>query len=835
VSTSAPIVTQIGLSAPRVAVVFDGGEGWHYWARLAIHAASRLWGGRGYLLVPHVDGDVASELLSAVRTYDPDYVLLLDTTVGQRELVSPGAMPLVKGGRALGGEERALTLEQIADQDVLDPVGISAREAVAAVCSPYHQRLDGKARERLRRLRLNDRLGPLTPLSGIPAVAGGPYLTAPAEWGGALGVMVAARYGLFHEPVIGEAPELTEQDRRELLPFLLARDEPTNGRPPDRLLGFLLASYQQGDDPHRSGTAFQRTTVGLGQASFGYRPDGHVTYVIGDSAADFAAAYAREVLYGDGVWLPSEVSPCGGGTDAQDVRYLLESSTVMTATFRGGRVTVCTVSASPAEVDATVQALRTPEIELGGSAAADRSEQVVEVVVGGNLSFPRDGAMSWAVEADLDHPAAIPAVTQDDGSAAMLSPVPVPDISDALLRESTGLTWQVDVRPEGVGVPSGRGLDGEHLLAAGEDPYLTWVRSGRDGIRFESHRYNSLIGPGTPRLSRLARPKLRNLSVMEWARCLASQKARSVQLSDAGRRADVLRRIVSGREQLAELFGGPMLPVLRGFLSDTVRTTDRYSEGEGVVLHAAGTNNAGYEGYLTFDGMARFDPRGDEDKLTTDVDDLVMAGLLRRGIIINCGSCGRVTFTVLDMAGQTIICPRCQAHNPLTRKRWVTPASGPNWYFDLHPVVRDLLRDNGEVPLQLALHLRRTTRSYTDASELELFDAAGKRIAELDLPAYADGQVVVAEAKCSTTLGDRPGKEATKKILLADMLQADQLLFATSAAEWTPGSLTAIAGAVRTYSWAAASPPAVRIITSLGSPDCRDLRMDTRDGRLTDW
>jgi hypothetical protein len=66
-------------------------------------------------------------------------------------------------------------------------------------------------------------------------------------------------------------------------------------------------------------------------------------------------------------------------------------------------------------------------------------------------------------------------------------------------------------------------------------------------------------------------------------------------------------RLVGDREQLAKMFGGPMLPVFRGFLSDAAKTTDRYPDREGVVLYAA-TSDAGYEGHLTFDGMRRFDP-----------------------------------------------------------------------------------------------------------------------------------------------------------------------------------------------------------------------------------
>jgi hypothetical protein len=92
--------------------------------------------------------------------------------------------------------------------------------------------------------------------------------------------------------------------------------------------------------------------------------------------------------------------------------------------------------------------------------------------------------------------------------------------------------------------------------------------------------------------------------------------------------------------------------------------------------------------------------------------------------------------------------PVCGAgpRNPLTSSGRHESLSAPAWYFDLHPVARDLPRANGEVPLQLAHHLHSQGRRYIDASELELCNAVGTPIAEIDLLAYADGQVIVAEA-----------------------------------------------------------------------------------------
>ncbi|MCM4082275.1 hypothetical protein [Paractinoplanes hotanensis] len=284
---------------------------------------------------------------------------------------------------------------------------------------------------------------------------------------------------------------------------------------------------------------------------------------------------------------------------------------------------------------------------------------------------------------------------------------------------------------------------------------------------------------GTPRLSRLAQPALRQPTILRWATDIAGQHGKTVRLSDAGRRAEVLQRLVGGRQPLAELLAGQMLPILRGFLSSTGNTKDRYPDGEGVVLHAAGTNDAGWEGYLTFEGdtnLRRPSRRERADRRHRHPHHRPDPDPRHHRRLRHLRPCQLVS---LDTAGHTNTCPRCTATNSLTQPRWRHPAKGPQWFFDLHPVARDLLGSNGEVPLQLAHHLRALARSYTDASEFELCEA-GRPKAELDLPAHADKQVIVGEAKSSNTLGSSPAKEVKEKILLADLLHADQLLFATT-------------------------------------------------------
>jgi hypothetical protein len=205
------------------------------------------------------------------------------------------------------------------------------------------------------------------------------------------------------------------------------------------------------------------------------------------------------------------------------------------------------------------------------------------------------------------------------------------------------------------------------------------------------------------------------------------------------------------------------------------------------------------EGYLTFTGMLRFAGEsiapGD---LRDGIDGLAARGVVRRGLVLGCGTCGRPSFTSVGNLTQVNQCPRCGAANELARVQWRDPVEEPSWYYDLHPVARELLADHGEVPLLLSRHLRSGLRHY-DVPELELRDASGSPVAEADFIAVSGDDIIVAEAKSNDALG-RNAKEvrraAAKRIRLADVLRADQMILATTRPEWSSSSITEIRSAV---------------------------------------
>jgi hypothetical protein len=812
------------LRPARVAVVFDGGDDWQYWARLAIYAASQVWGGAGFILIPHRDGEVAPSLLQAASAYDPDHVVLFRITVRHFELARPGVQPLRLNGRLVTGAAREELVEKAGAAVIDDAFGEKARQAVAAVCSPYrHQFERGEWTDELTALNADRTGGDLTPVSGLEGVLGGSRLAAPADWGGPLGVAVAARCGALVEPVPAGPPKMNDEERLDLVRWLLSDGQ--RGTPPYSAVWHPAAAVSV--LPLGLESAFDWGRQGLTVIQRGFAPRRSALLVAGDAVEDFALALAWDRLYGWSLWLPSDWQPSLDVSTSEMTAIRLELGDFgFDASNRKGKVQLTTASLGPEVMTRLAEALNSPLIHSTG-----QPTEPPRFAVDGPC-FDRDGVRLLAVAGQIGHQFTVP-VRKDGGGVVMMMPSPAPAIEDLDLARSDGLRWHVDLEVLGSAMPRGRGLDGQSLFAPGENIHLTNVRSGRGGITYDAARLD-FVPAGTAPLSRLARPRLRELGLTEWARVLAGQSGLSFGLSSAGRRAEMLRQLWDGRDSFVESMTGRLLPVLRAFQPSHAQSSSAYPGGEGVVLL-----NGVREGYLTFAGMLKFAGEGiTPGDLRDGIDGLAARGVVRRGVVLGCGICGRPSFIAIGNLAQVNQCPRCGVANELARVQWRDPVEEPSWYYDLHPVARELLADHGEVPLLLSRHLRSGSRRYDDVPELELRDASGNPAAEADLIAVDDDDVIVAEAKSNDALGGSARevrRAAAKRVRLADVLRADQIVLATTRPEWSASSITEIRSAVTGHTWPAGLRPAVRLITGLGGDQVSDLRLDPTSGTFSKW
>lgn len=622
----------MGLRPPRVAIVFEGGAKWHLWARLAIHAATMMWGGRGFILVPHQAGEVRPDLLEAVRRYDPDYVVSLRVPVHLIDAAKPSLLRIVdQDGANTEGEERSRLLAQLGDQAAELPADGRARDTVAAACSPHRRRgnVGGEVTwlEDVSTLDVDGNALRLTKTSDVTDPGTRPWRSCPPTWDGAIGVAVAAQCGAFVLPQVGDEPPLEDQDLRGLIYWLLAPDSSVASLPPDLVWHPTVALHME---PASLDDAFEATTAGLVMITRGFQARRSTLLMIGDNAEDFALAYAHRQLYGAGVWLPT-----AWWADERTKAFAETAlrSLASQLVHRGQHLVLATTSVGEDAMAAINIRLREPLVWAEGDRAG-AEQRYRDHIDRSTTRWPNDGVCSLAIDGQFDQDYAVPVARNVTGDAEMVVSTPLPVVTNAMLANASTLHYQVELELAGMDIPRGRQFDGHSLLAETEDPYLTWVRSGRDGVTYESERFN-LVLAGTPETARLARPRLRVPQLGSWAHLRATQDDRQMRLSAAGRRVEVMRQLWGSRSTMIAQFAGPMLSALRAFRPVAKRTDIELAETDGVVL-PTGAGAHLYEGYLTFAGLAAraSATSASEAAFRDEVDQLLERGILRRGLVV---------------------------------------------------------------------------------------------------------------------------------------------------------------------------------------------------------
>lgn len=132
------------LRPPRAVVVIDGGDNWLSNAALGMYSCGRIWGGSGFLLIPHHDGEISRSIRRLARAYDPDYVVTLPMTIGQFEAINPEVLRLTVDGRLVEAAERAALIEKSKDSPVNNLAAQQARKLLASDCNPHRQLLEGR-------------------------------------------------------------------------------------------------------------------------------------------------------------------------------------------------------------------------------------------------------------------------------------------------------------------------------------------------------------------------------------------------------------------------------------------------------------------------------------------------------------------------------------------------------------------------------------------------------------------------------------------------------------------------------------------------------------------
>ena len=189
-----------------------------------------------------------------------------------------------------------------------------------------------------------------------------------------------------------------------------------------------------------------------------------------------------------------------------------------------------------------------------------------------------------------------------------------------------------------------------------------------------------------------------------------------------------------------------------------------------------------------------------------------------------CSECERRAFYRIELLGESNTCPRCGASAHVTAARR-SAQQEPEWFYDLHGAVRELLDQNGDVSFLAGRALAANARSFEDIAELD-FRRPDEGPDEIDVAAFVDGRVVIGEAKCVATLGTRreASRSITKLLRISDLLGADEILLATTApGPWEKSHIDQLLTASAGHKWRFGPVPGIRVMTNLRDNPQNDL------------
>jgi hypothetical protein len=765
---------------------------------LAMSIASGLWGGYGFIYLPRGRDNLHPALARVLNAYDPDYLVDALCTHGDIEALNPGWHARHYQGWPTDSEESAARLASyFAEEVVHDDLG---KDIGAHLCSPFYEDEDTRWMQVLSEKSDDQgvhRLG--TVLGGEPRAD----FEIPDGVDPLLSLALGMRAGYPAKPLLPLGCEVDGVADR--LPHPYVR------------YALSIRQDRSGREFRDLTTAWSLTQTGLVQIGKG-RPLARPVAVIGSTAEDFALAVALDRMYGAAMWLPVEWA------QDSELRWPVEEayrSLLNEARACRHPPIVTTISLSKDELDAAVQK-HWPGPVLGTWVGSGQVQTIggdqPEIVAAEHLDLRAPKHLACTGDFDLS----FTSPTQADGRGGFdfVLPVPAHTPRSEELHVAQRPFWKVDVEVYPQRMPAGRNLRGRTLLAD-EQPYpSTVVRSGRDGISFNP--MNMFYVPGGATLEQsIARPRLRVPGLRGWIEALASQDHPdlTVQLSQAGRRAMILARLWGSRSAVAQdLF--ELNRFLREFKPSGIRDSEAYPEADGVRL-------APGEGYLTFDAAIRTLVGIKSEEIRERLNHLVRINVLHRGLIVPCSECERRAFYRIDLVSEANTCTRCGAPAYATAA-WRSAQDEPQWFYNLHGAVRELLEQNGDVPFLVGRQLA-TAHGFEDIAELDFHWPDKDEPDEIDIAALADGRVIIGEAKCIATLGIRKESNRTiqKLIRVSDLVGADEILLATTAlGPWDTRDISQLLRAVTGKKWRFGTAPKIRVIT--------DLR-DTPQDNLMDY
>ncbi|MGY0234018.1 hypothetical protein [Longispora urticae] len=777
------------LRPPRFALAYRVYDDWVFEARRANAVLAGVWGGVGDVLIPVATDSctATASLLPFLRRFDPDYVGGHLRTLGDFD-GNAAIKAAIIAKAAYPDESPEETWSRIRPvRHTNDGSWEGLAEQVDAWCSPYRGPRQGRTEFRQQNLDwpARDKKSRRTLLSVPTDPATRVVVFDLSDIDPRIGLMVETRIGAADEPA-GDGGAIVRIPVRESdLPKIVALaitgttrwnlaehygqavGEPAGeGSPP------IAASDLLTDSPYAHAGAWAK------KVTHGYE-EPPVVCVIGDEPEDHALAVLADRLFKHGAWVPRSV------LDGE------LSEAVKTAIHRLGElpedhdtpVYVTSMSEDLANIEALATEINGRfEMRSVPDGAVIRTGSLLRSVAPADLLRTRS-VCGLADPTAFSIRRTLP-VAVDGPEIVTLAPLqlPLPEVAQAV---GVDVHWQIDVFPPGFQAPARTAIPSKTFLPAAVGSFPDAVfRAARSGISFASPNMGITFS-GDPIEARLAQPQLRLPGSDELFSEIAARAGARIERSDAGRRAQNALDMWGSFDRIAADLTGTTRQVLNAFLPPERKKNGDY--GVGYAIRS--------EGFVSLEDIVdKFDLSATEGRDL--LDRLLLIKVVRRGYILKCARCRWEAFYPIEHVGPTFPCQSCLHVSDLTRGQWYEADLEPHIYYALDQVVRNLLNQHGYLPILAAAQLGKGARSVLWSSEFSVID--DKDSIELDICLIVDGSIIVGEAKSNGTLrADHGTQEAAQRLVrAAQILTADQIVLATSRADWARDTYELVAKAI---------------------------------------
>src|SRR5262249_25860181 len=194
-----------------------------------------------------------------------------------------------------------------------------------------------------------------------------------------------------------------------------------------------------------------------------------------------------------------------------------------------------------------------------------------------------------------------------------------------------------------------------------------FVRVSRDGLAYFCPYIGWFAGWGDVD-SVLARPRIRLLTDEDMFDRLYRDLGFRVRLSDKGKYHREAVAVFGGLGKMAEFLRGPTGRALLDLYLDKSRS----GADKGVYLDSIRRR------YLSFRSIRNVS--GSAPETVTLLDDLLLRGVLSRGLIFQCARCSYAGWYPIGDISNVFRCTRCRMEQQYSSQHWKMPEE-PEWHY----------------------------------------------------------------------------------------------------------------------------------------------------------